>query len=92
MPAEETFNAVTWHRIDDGVNTSELAVRRQVSIALTDMATTGPLKRLVWVSALQRTDPNGRSNMRRTRTGSAPMWKFMACRSSARSDWVERLR
>ena len=39
-----------------------------------------------------RTDPTGRSSMRRMRTGSGPMWNAMACWCSARSDWVERLR
>lgn len=43
-------------------------------------------------SSFQHTDPNGRSNIRRTRKGPGPMWKVMACRSNARSDWVERFR
>jgi len=30
------------------------------------------------VSSFQRTDPNGRSSIRRTRIGSAPMWKSAA--------------
>ena len=30
------------------------------------------------VSSFQRTDPNGRSSMRRTRTGSGPRWKSIA--------------
>ena len=30
------------------------------------------------VSSFQRTDPNGRSSMRRTRTGSGPRWKAIA--------------
>lgn len=49
-------------------------------------STDGVVRSWVWVSSVQRTDPNGRSSMRRTRPGSGPMWKAMACRSSARSD------
>jgi hypothetical protein len=30
------------------------------------------------VSSFQRTEPNGRSSMRRTRTGSGPRWKAIA--------------
>ncbi|WP_225040392.1 formyltransferase family protein (plasmid) [Rhizobium sp. T1470] len=36
--AQESEYAITWHRIDDGVNAGELVVRRQVLIAPTDTA------------------------------------------------------
>jgi hypothetical protein len=36
------------------------------------------LAALSGVSSFQRTDPNGRSSMRRTRTGSTPIWKAIA--------------
>ncbi|MER8929629.1 formyltransferase family protein, partial [Mesorhizobium sp. M0859] len=36
--AQETEHAVTWHRIDDGVDTGDVVVQRQVLIAPTDTA------------------------------------------------------
>src|SRR6185369_9732270 len=44
------------------------------------------------VSSFQRTEPNGRSSMRRTRIGSGPRRKAIALWCSARSDCVARLR
>ena len=44
------------------------------------------------VSSFQRTDPIGRSNMRRIRIGSGPRWNSFARRCRARSDAVDRLR
>ncbi|RWP25930.1 MAG: non-ribosomal peptide synthetase module, partial [Mesorhizobium sp.] len=42
--AQETEYAVTWHRIDDGVDTGDVVVQRQVLIAPTDTAMTLNLK------------------------------------------------
>ncbi|WP_283772466.1 formyltransferase family protein, partial [Bradyrhizobium sp. sBnM-33] len=42
--AQETEYAVTWHRIDDGVDTGDLVVQRQLLIAPTDTALTLNLK------------------------------------------------
>ncbi|WP_287321762.1 non-ribosomal peptide synthetase, partial [Mesorhizobium sp.] len=36
--AQETEHAITWHRIDDGVDTGDVVVQRQVLIAPTDTA------------------------------------------------------
>src|SRR5271166_6480973 len=44
------------------------------------------------VSSFQRTDPIGRSSMRRMRIGSGPIWNSFARKCKARSDAVERLR
>ena len=45
------------------------------------LATTGStsLAARSGVSSFQRTEPNGRSSMRRMRTGSGPMWNAIAC-------------
>ncbi|MBB4233408.1 methionyl-tRNA formyltransferase, partial [Rhizobium mongolense] len=42
--AQETEYAITWHRIDDGVNTGDVVVQRQVLIAPTDTAISLNLK------------------------------------------------
>ncbi|MBT1517557.1 hypothetical protein KIP88_45625, partial [Bradyrhizobium sp. SRL28] len=42
--AQETEYAITWHRIDDGVDTGDVVVQRQVLIAPTDTALTLNLK------------------------------------------------
>ncbi|MER9689928.1 amino acid adenylation domain-containing protein [Mesorhizobium sp. M0139] len=42
--AQETEHAITWHRIDDGVDTGDVVVQRQVLIAPTDTALTLNLK------------------------------------------------
>ncbi|WP_283809379.1 formyltransferase family protein, partial [Bradyrhizobium japonicum] len=42
--AQETEYAITWHRIDDGVDTGDLVVQRQVLIAPIDTALTLNLK------------------------------------------------
>ncbi|MEX2697607.1 amino acid adenylation domain-containing protein, partial [Rhizobium mongolense] len=42
--AQETDYAITWHRIDDGVDTGDVVVQRQVLIAPTDTALTLNLK------------------------------------------------
>ncbi|RJT23321.1 amino acid adenylation domain-containing protein, partial [Mesorhizobium waimense] len=42
--AQETEYAITWHRIDDGVNTGDVVVQRQVLVAPTDTAMSLNLK------------------------------------------------
>ncbi|WP_192250091.1 non-ribosomal peptide synthetase, partial [Mesorhizobium caraganae] len=42
--AQETEHAITWHRIDDGVDTGDVVVQRQVLIAPTDTALTLNIK------------------------------------------------
>ncbi|MER8428596.1 AMP-binding protein, partial [Mesorhizobium sp. M1403] len=42
--AQETEYAITWHRLDDGVDTGDVVVQRQVLIAPTDTALTLNLK------------------------------------------------
>jgi len=42
--AQETEYAITWHRIDDGVNTGDVVVQRQVLIASNDTALSLNLK------------------------------------------------
>ncbi|WP_162458063.1 amino acid adenylation domain-containing protein, partial [Mesorhizobium tianshanense] len=42
--AQETEHAITWHRIDDGVDTGDVVVQRQVLIAPTDTALSLNLK------------------------------------------------
>ncbi|WP_184108998.1 AMP-binding protein, partial [Sinorhizobium terangae] len=42
--AQESEHAITWHRIDDGVDTGDVAVQRQVLIAPTDTALSLNLK------------------------------------------------
>ena len=42
------------------------------------------------VSSFQRTDPNGRSSMRRTRIGSGPRWKSIARDIADPELWTER--
>ncbi|MCS0463609.1 formyltransferase family protein, partial [Rhizobium favelukesii] len=42
--AQESEYAITWHRIDDGVNTGDVVVQRQVLIAPTDTAISLNLK------------------------------------------------
>ncbi|MDX1244607.1 non-ribosomal peptide synthetase module, partial [Sinorhizobium medicae] len=42
--AQETEYAITWHRIDDGVNTGDVVVQRQVLIAPSDTALSLNLK------------------------------------------------
>ncbi|MEI9425648.1 formyltransferase family protein, partial [Mesorhizobium sp. Cs1299R1N1] len=42
--AQETEYAITWHRVDEGINVGDVAVQRQVLIAPTDTALTLNLK------------------------------------------------
>ncbi|MER8951062.1 amino acid adenylation domain-containing protein, partial [Mesorhizobium sp. M0809] len=42
--AQETEYAITWHRLDDGVDTGDVVIQRQVLIAPTDTALTLNLK------------------------------------------------
>ncbi|TIV50123.1 formyltransferase family protein, partial [Mesorhizobium sp.] len=42
--AQETEHAITWHRIDDGVDTGDVAVQRQVLVTPADTALTLNLK------------------------------------------------
>ncbi|WP_354426020.1 formyltransferase family protein [Mesorhizobium abyssinicae] len=42
--AQETEHAITWHRIDDGVDTGDVAVQRQVLVTPADTALSLNLK------------------------------------------------